>query len=157
MSADILRLESEIESLKSSQYLDSQKMKLVVCNLEEELKNQSKGLKEELSRNKKLKKDLEEERTSGQSLQQELENQAGKGRKERQKMNEDRKKIVFLTESLDVEKERREECERKLNKEARKQNEELNLKDRMKDLEMDVTLLTKRVSTELFHFQIWFV
>eukprot|EP00092_Neocalanus_flemingeri_P006732 GFUD01007272.1.p1 GENE.GFUD01007272.1~~GFUD01007272.1.p1 ORF type:complete len:950 (+),score=360.85 GFUD01007272.1:177-2852(+) len=144
LSTDIHRLESEIESIKSTKYLDSQKMKLVVSNLEKEMKNESKCLKEEILRNKKLKKDLEEERNSGQLMQQELESQASQGRKERQKMNEDRKKLVLLTESLDLEKEKREDCERKLNKEARKQNEDINFKDRMQDLEMDVALLTKR-------------
>jgi len=119
-------------------------MKLVVCNLEDELKNESKGLKEELLKNKKLKKELEEERNSGQLMQQELENQASKGRKDRQKMNEDRKKAVLLTESLDLEKEKSEEFERKLNKEVKKQKEDLTVKDRLKDLEMDVDLLTKR-------------
>ena len=81
--------------------------------------------------------------------QQELENQAIKGRKDRQKMNEDRKKIFALTETLDIEKEKREDCERKLNTEVRKQNEGLNLKERVNDLEMDLSLLTKRVRTEL--------
>ena len=121
----------------------------MVGNLEQELKNERKCIKEELARNKKLKKDLEEEAGSRQVQQQELENQANKGRKDRQKMNEDRKKIFLLSETLDIEKEKREECERKLNTEVRKQNEGLNLKEKVNDLEMDLSLLTKRVSTEL--------
>ena len=124
-------------------------MKLMVGNLEQELKNERKCLKEELARNKKLKKDLEEEVSSRQVQQQELGNQASRGRKDRQKMNEDRKKIFALTETLDVEKEKREDCERKLNTEVRKQNEGLNLKEKVNDLEMDLSLLTKRVRTEL--------
>ena len=121
----------------------------MVGNLEQELKNESKCIKEELARNKKLKKDLEEEAGSRQVQQQELENQANKGRKDRQKMNEDRKKIFLLSETLDIEKEKREECERKLNTEVRKQNAGLNLKEKVNDLEMDLSLLTKRVRTEL--------
>ena len=83
--------------------------------------------------------------TCRQMQQQELESQATKSRKERQRMNEDRKKIFLLTENLDIEKEKREECERKLNTEARKQNEGLNLKERVIELEGEVSLLTKRV------------
>ena len=81
--------------------------------------------------------------------QQELKNQASRGRKDRQKMNEDRKKIFALTETLDVEKEKREDCERKLNTEVRKQNEGLNLKEKANDLEMDLSLFSKRVRTEV--------
>ena len=121
----------------------------MVGNLEQELKNERKCIKEELARSKKLKKDLEEEVGTRQVQQQELENQANKGRKDRQKMNEDRKKIFLLSETLDIEKEKREECERKLNTEVRKQNEGLNLKEKVNDLEMDLSLLTKRVRTEL--------
>merc|ERR1711892_429916 len=71
-SAEIIKLESEIESLKSSQYLDNQKMKVLIGTLEHEVKNGRKSLKEELARNKKLKKDLEEEVSSRQAQQQEL-------------------------------------------------------------------------------------
>ena len=124
-------------------------MKVLIGTLEHEVKNGHKSLKDELARNKKLKKDLEEEANSRQAQQQELENQTSKSRKERQRMNEDRKKIFLLTETLDIEKEKLEECERKLNQEARKQNESLNLKEKVHDLEMDVSMLTKRVRTYL--------
>ena len=55
-------------------------MKLMVGNLEQELKNERKCIKEELARKKKLKKDLEEEAGSRQVQQQELENQASRDR-----------------------------------------------------------------------------
>jgi len=143
-SAEIVKLESEIESLKSVHYLDSQKMKILIGSLEQEVKNERQCLKEELTRNIKLKKDLEEEISCRQMQQQELENQATKSRKERQKMNEDRKKIFHLTETLEMEKEKREEYERKLNTETRKQNLGLNLKEKVNDLEGDISMLPKR-------------
>ena len=79
-------------------------MKLVIGNLEQELKNERGCLKEELACNKRLKKDLEEEINARQMQQRENESQAIKNRKEKQKMNEDRKKIMMLTETLDIEK-----------------------------------------------------
>ena len=56
-----MKLESEIESLKSSKYLDNQKMKVIIGALENEVKNERNSLKEELARNKEQKKDLEYE------------------------------------------------------------------------------------------------
>lgn len=131
--------------------MDSQKMKILIGTLEQEVKNERQCLKEELARNKKLKKDLEEEISCRQMQQQELENQATKSRKERQKMNEDRKKIFHLTETLEMEKERREEYERKLNTETRKQNIGINLKEKVNDLEGDISMLTKRVSYQILY------
>ena len=77
-----MKLESEIESLKSSQYLDNQKMKVIIGALENEVKNERNSLKEELARNKEQKKDLEYELISRQGQQQEMENQASQSRKE---------------------------------------------------------------------------
>ena len=49
----------------------------------------------------------------------------------------------------DIDKEKREKCEMKRNTEVRKQNDGLNLKENVNDMEMDFALLTKKVSTEL--------
>ena len=127
-------------------------MKEIIRALEHEVKNEHISLKEELARNKELKKDLEDEVISWQGQQQEMENQASKSMKERQKMNEDRKRIFMLTETMDIEKEKREEYERKLSTEVRKQNDGLSLKEKVHDLEMDVSMLTKMVGKHLIIF-----
>ena len=59
---EILKLQEEINSLKTNHNLDSKKMKLIIGNLENSLEREVLCVKEEEERNENLRLDVEKER-----------------------------------------------------------------------------------------------
>ena len=59
---EILKLQEEINSLKSNHNLDSKKMRLIIGNLENSLEREVLCVKDEEERNKNLRHDIEKER-----------------------------------------------------------------------------------------------
>ena len=98
----VQKLEEEISRLKSAQYLETQKVRLMVNSLSEEVAMESKAREEAVERAARLQEELEEERRTKRAAVQELESQAERAVEERQR-------LVLLEEQLDVEKRQREE------------------------------------------------
>ena len=69
---EICKLQEEINSLKSCHYLDNQKMKLLIANLEDNLSKEAESAKIESSKNSQLKKNIDNERELVQILKQEV-------------------------------------------------------------------------------------
>ena len=105
----VQKLEEEISRLKSAQYLETQKVRLMVNSLSEEVAMESKAREEAVERAAKLQEELEEERRTKRAAVQELESQAERAKRERLRAVEERQRLVLLEEQLDVEKRQREE------------------------------------------------
>ena len=105
----VQKLEEEISRLKSAQYLETQKVRLMVNSLSEEVAMESKAREEAVERAARLQEELEEERRTKRAAVQELESQAERAKRERLRAVEERQRLVLLEEQLDVEKRQREE------------------------------------------------
>ena len=105
----VQKLEEEISRLKSAQYLETQKVRLMVNSLSEEVAMESKAREEAVERAARLQEELEEERRTNRAAVQELESQAERAKRERLRAVEERQRLVLLEEQLDVEKRQREE------------------------------------------------
>ena len=105
----VQKLEEEISRLKSSQYLETQKVRLMVNSLSEEVAREGRAREEAVERVARLQEELEEERRTKRATVQELESQAERAKRERVRAVEERQRLVLLEEQLDVEKRQREE------------------------------------------------
>ena len=105
----VQKLEEEISRLKSTQYLENQKVRLMLNSLSEEVARESKTREEAIEKAGRLQEELEEERRTKRATVQELESQAERAKRERLIAVEERQRLVLLEEQLDVEKRQREE------------------------------------------------
>ena len=109
LTAAVQKLEEEISRLKTAQYLETQKVRLMVNSLSEEVARERKAREEAVERAGRLQEELEEERRTNRAAVQELESQAERAKRERTKAVEERRRLVLVEEQLDVEKRQREE------------------------------------------------
>ena len=109
MTSAVQKLEKEISSLKSAHYLETQKVRLMVNSLSEEVAREGKTREEAVEKAARLQEELEEERRTKRAAVQELESQAERAKRERLRAVEERQRLVLLEEQLDVEKRQREE------------------------------------------------
>ena len=147
LTSAVQRLEQEISSLKSAQYLETQKVRLMVSSLGEEVAREGKAREEAVGRAARLQEELDEERRTSRATVQELESQAERAKRERQR-------LVLVEEELDVEKRQREEMERRLARDERQAEEQVEQSAKLQDLQLQLNLATKRVSYSVKYFSI---
>ena len=152
LTSAVQRLEQEISSLKSAQYLETQKVRLMVSSLGEEVAREGKAREEAVGRAARLQEELDEERRTSRATVQELESQAERAKRERLRALEERQRLVLVEEELDVEKRQREEMERRLARDERQAEEQVEQSAKLQDLQLQLNLATKRVSLSLKYF-----
>ena len=146
LTSAVQKLEEEISRLKSAQYLEQQKVRLMVNSLGEEVAREGKAREEAAGRAARLQEELEEERRTCRATVQELESQAERAKRERSRALEERQRLALVEEELDVEKRQREEMERRLAREERQAEEQVEQSAKLQDLQLQLNLATKRVS-----------
>jgi len=144
LTSAVQRLEQEISSLKSAQYLETQKVRLMVSSLGEEVAREGKAREEAVGRAARLQEELDEERRTSRATVQELESQAERAKRERLRALEERQRLVLVEEELDVEKRQREEMERRLARDERQAEEQVEQSAKLQDLQLQLNLATKR-------------
>ena len=92
LTSTVQKLEQEISSLKSAQYLETQKVRLMVSSLGEEVVREGKAREEAVGRAARLQEELEEERRISKATVQELESQAERAKRERSRALEERQR-----------------------------------------------------------------
>ena len=145
LTSAVQKLEKEISSLKSAHYLETQKVRLMVNSLSEEVTREGKGREEAAGRAARLQEELEEERRTSKATVQELESQADRAKRERGRALEERQRLALVEEELEVEKRQREEMERRLAREERQAEEQVEQSAKLQDLQLQLNLATKRV------------
>ena len=150
LTSAVQKLEKEISSLKSAHYLETQKVRLMVNSLSEEVTREGKGREEAAERAARLQEELEEERRASKATVQELESQADRAKRERSRALEERQRLALVEEELEVEKRQREEMERRLAREERQAEEQVEQSAKLQDLQLQLNLATKRVSLTYF-------
>ena len=145
MKSEIDFLRGEIGSIKSNHHLDSQKMKLLVANMEKELTKETEHRKEEVIKTENLKLEIEEEQSSIKQLKEKIEILYSKLKQEKKKSNEEYQKNQILSETLEEEKIKMDDCQRQLSKESSLKTENIQLIQKVKDLEADISLLGSQV------------
>ena len=145
MKAEINFLKDEISSMKGNHHLDSQKMKLLIANMEKELVKETDVRNEEVFKNEKLRLEIEEEQTSIKKLKEKIEMLYSKLRQEKIKSNEEYQKNLILSEALDEEKIKMDECEKHLSKENSLKTGNIQLNQKVKELESDLSMLLSQV------------
>ena len=152
LTSVVQKLEQEISSLKSAQYLETQKVRLMVSSLGEEVAREGKAREEAVGKAARLQEELEEERRTSRATVQELESQAERAKRERSRALEERQRLALVEEELDVEKRQREEMERRLAREERQAEEQVEQSAKLQDLQLQLNLATKRVSYSVKYF-----
>ena len=145
LKSEIDFLREEISSIKSNHHLDSQKMRLLVANMEKELTRETEHRKEEVLKTEKLKVEIEEEQSSIKQLKEKIENLYSKLKHEKKKSNEEYQKNQILSETLEEEKIKMDDCQRQLSKESSLKTENIQLNQKVKDLEADISMLVSQV------------
>ena len=145
MKSEIDFLKEEISSIKSNHHLDSQKMRLLVANMEKELSRETEQRKEEVIKSEKLKLEIEEEQSSIKQLKEKIEILYSKLKHEKKKSNEEYQKNQILSETLEEEKIKMDDCQRQLSKESSLKTKNIQLVQKVKDLEADISMLGSQV------------
>ena len=120
-------------------------MKLLVANMEKELTKETEHRKEEVIKTEKLKIEIEEEQSSIKQLKEKIEILYSKLKTEKIKSNEEYQKNQILSESLEEEKIKMSDCQRQLSKETNLKTENIQLNQKVKELEADMCMLVSQV------------
>ena len=104
LSKNVTKLEKEIETMKNDHYLDCQKFKLVVANLEDEVEKSNEKLDQEVRKNSKLTKKVDANENSTQFLNEALEEEHDKCKMYQQKfLNFQKNETTMKKEQLILE------------------------------------------------------
>ena len=113
--------------------------------MEKELTKETEQRKDEVIKTEKLKLEIEEEQSSIKQLKEKIEILYSKLKHEKMKSNEEYQKNQILSETLEEEKIKMDDCQRQLTKENSLKTENILLNQKVKDLEADISLLVSQV------------
>ena len=113
--------------------------------MEKELTKETEHRKEEVIKTEKLKIEIEEEQSSIKQLKEKIEILYSKLKTEKIKSNEEYQKNQILSESLEEEKIKMSDCQRQLSKETNLKTENIQLNQKVKELEADMSMLVSQV------------
>ena len=151
LKSEVTFLKDEISSLKSSHHLYSQKMKLLVANMEKELQRETENRRDEVCKNDKLKLEIDEEQISVKNLKDQIEILSSKLKHQKAKSNEEYKKNLILSEALEEEKIKMEECQRHFSKENGLKSDNVQLNQKIQELESDLSILISQVNISVIY------
>ena len=151
LKSEVTFLKDEISSLKSSHHLYSQKMKLLVANMEKELQRETENCRDEVCKNDKLKLEIDEEQISVKNLKDQIEILSSKLKHQKAKSNEEYKKNLILSEALEEEKIKMEECQRHFSKENGLKSDNVQLNQKIQELESDLSILISQVNISVIY------
>ena len=151
LKSEVTFLKDEISSLKSSHHLYSQKMKLLVANMEKELQRETENRRDEVCKNDKLKLEIDEEQISVKNLKDQIEILSSKLKHQKAKSNEEYKKNLILSEALEEEKIKMEECQRHFSKENSLKSDNVQLNQKIQELESDLSILISQVNISVIY------
>ena len=143
----IEELNLEIESLRNSHLVESNKMENNISTLEARLKNESESLKKEKKRNKILIDEIDEEKNSIERLNYEIDNLNQRLKQAKKSIAAEEKHRQEIADCLEEEKERLERCQKKLTTENQNRKNHVILNDRIKDLEDENEFLIQQRTT----------
>ena len=151
LKSEVTFLKDEISSLKSSHHLYSQKMKLLVANMEKELQRETENRRDEVCKNDKLKLEIDEEQISVKNLKDQIEILSSKLKHQKAKSNEEYQKNLILSEALEEEKIKMEECQRHFSKENSLKSDNVQLNQKIQELESDLSILISQVNISVIY------
>ena len=151
LKSEIDFLKEEISSIKSNHHLDSQKMRLLVANMEKELQRETENRRDEVCKNDKLKLEIDEEQISVKNLKDQIEILSSKLKHQKAKSNEEYKKNLILSEALEEEKIKMEECQRHFSKENGLKSDNVQLNQKIQELESDLSILISQVNISVIY------
>ena len=120
-------------------------MRLLVANMEKELSRETDHRKEEVIKTETLKLEIAEEQSSIKQLKEKIEILYSKLKHEKKKSNEEYQKNQILSETLEEEKIKMDDCQRQLSRESSLKTENIQLIQKVKDLEADISMLGSQV------------
>ena len=130
--------------MKTTQHLDNQK----IGNLEENLTRENESLELEYNKNNQLRKNIDNERDLVQKMKQEVMTVEEKLRQEQIKCRDEKTQKEINEKALQEEKNNIERLKKYVFKDQHKNKEDITvLSDKIKDLELEVTQLSKQVSS----------
>jgi len=144
----IYKLESEIKLIKTQHDQESRKLRGVINNLETQIKKENTCLRDQILHSSRLKAELEQEKKVADRLGGELEVLEREGReiqrrhrenqREKEKrVEEEKRKLLSLTDKLTVERGRREEAESRLEWEKKNIERETVIGNKLKTIEYE--------------------
>ena len=130
--------------MKTTQHLDNQK----IGNLEENLTRENESLELEYYKNNQLRKSIDNERDLVKKMKQEVMTVEEKLRQEQIKCRDEKTQKEINEKALQEEKNNIERLKKYVFKDQHKNKEDITvLSDKIKDLELEVTQLSKQVSS----------
>ena len=128
--------------MKTTQHLDNQK----IGNLEENLTRENESLELEYNKNNQLRKSIDNERDLVKKMKQEVMTVEEKLRQEQIKCRDEKTQKEINEKALQEEKNNIERLKKYVFKDQHKNKEDITvLSDKIKDLELEVTQLSKQV------------
>ena len=147
---EICKLQEEINSLKSCHYLDNQKMKLLIANLEDNLSKEAESVKIETSKNSQLKKNIDNERELVQILKQEVMTIQEKLKQEQMRCRDEEYHKETFEKALQEEKNNIEKFKKKIVEGQHQIDEDTTaMKDKIRDMQLEIQQLLKQVHIEI--------
>ena len=139
--------------MKSSHYLDNQKMKLLIANLEDNLSKEAETVRIESHKNLQLRNNIDSERELVQTLKQDVMTIEEKLKQEQMRCRDEEFHKETFEKALQEEKNNIEKFKKKIVEGQHQINEDTNaMKDKIRDMELEIQQLSKQVQIQVFIF-----
>ena len=139
--------------MKSSHYLDNQKMKLLIANLEDNLSKEAETVRIESHKNLQLRNNIDSERELVQTLKQDVMTIEEKLKQEQMRCRDEEFHKETFEKALQEEKNNIEKFKKKIVEGQHQINEDTNaMKDKIRDMELEIQQLSKQVQIQFFIF-----